>query len=734
MNSNNSELLNTALAIAQADIPVLPLQPRGKAPVFKWAEASTDPVQIEKWWNTNPEYNIGILTGEASGIVVLDFDTEEAWQLCKAKGLPDAPTVKTGKGYHLYCKFQVGLKTRSRMLGIAGFDIRSDGGLIVVPPSMHENGTIYTWVEGSAIGEKELGILPEWLFGNVKVLSVAELVEGVSEGNRHDALVRIVGSWLHNGMSYDEIVSAALEWNTKNEPPEEEKQVLSTIASLHKKHQGKIDTSDEWDEPLLFSNIDTPEIPAELLPSWLGAFAKDVSRFNQTPEGLAVMAGLSAVATCVQKRFEVSALNNDYKEILALWTVTVLPPSERKSPVLNAMTAPIVKWEREQRQILEPTIRETNRARSLALKRIDKLEKDIIKEEVTLKRVVLLAKLHAEEAAIPHEVREPCLWTSEGTPERLQDMLAENDERVSLLSDEGGIFDIMAGMYSQGKVNIDVLLNGYTGSPVRIERRSRRVDVHRPAVTFGITVQPHVIESFSNGSKGAFRGKGALARFLYCIPKPKSGTRFDDPHDIPYAIRQQYEDGLNRLLNIPKQIDANRLEVPRMLVLSEGAVPVYKAFRNDLEKMIGPHGELHYINDWAAKLAGNMLRIAGLMHLVEFGTDNLVIGTETVNTSVTLCLLLIEHAKYAFGVISNDESLNNAKKLFNWIEKQGFEGFSKTTVTKALEGSFPKVDMLNKALKVLEDRNIIRLLKIPTPGRTSNCYMVNPKVAIIDSK
>lgn len=150
--------------------------------------------------------------------------------------------------------------------------------------------------------------------------------------------------------------------------------------------------------------------------------------------------------------------------------------------------------------------------------------------------------------------------------------------------------------------------------------------------------------------------------------------------------------------------------------------------------MIGPHGELHYINDWAGKLAGNMLRIAGLLHIVEYGTDNLVIGAETVNTSIVLCRLLKEHAKYAFGVISNDETLNNAKKVFSWIERQGFEGFSKTTVLRALEGSFPKVDMLNKALKVLEDRNIVRLHKVPTTGRTLNCYEVNPKVAIICQK
>lgn len=727
-NLTISTLHETALHISAAGIPVLPLYPKGKKPICKWSDASTDHEQINKWWNENPEYNLAILTGEKSGVVVLDFDSEDVWQLCRRKGLPDAPTVKTGRGYHLYCKYKPGLKTRSKLLGINGFDIRTDGGIVVTPPSVHENGNIYTWLDENDLDEKELGDLPEWLFSEVKELTVVELLEGVPEGNRNDALARIVGSWLNKGMEYEEIVTAALEWNQKNDPPEVEKIVLATVNSIFKKELGKLTTNDEWDDPVLFSNIETPEISADLLPSWLGAYAKEVSRFNQTPEGLAVMAGLSAVATCVQKRAEVSALNNDYKEPLAIWTVTVLPPSERKSPVLTAMIAPIVKWERDQSQGLEATIRETNRNISLAKKRIDKLEKSIINEEVSLKREELLAKLHAEEAAMPAEVREPKLWASEGTPERIQNLLAENDERIAILSDEGGIFEIMAGMYSNGKVNIDVLLNGYSGTPVRIERQSRRVNVHRPAVTFGITVQPHVIESFSHGSKGAFRGKGALARFLYCIPRPKSGTRFDDPADIPYLIKQLYEDGMQRLLNIPKQVDANQLEVPRILTLSKEAIAAWKSFRDEVEKMLGVSGELHNLNDWGGKLAGNMLRIAGLLHLVEHGAENLVIGTDSVQTAITLCRLLKEHAKYAFGVISNDETLNNAKKVFNWIARQGFEGFSKTTVHRALEGSL-NTDQLNKALKVLEDRNIVKQHRIPTSGKTSTCYEVNPKVA-----
>ena len=38
----------------------------------------------------------------------------------------------------------------------------------------------------------------------------------------------------------------------------------------------------------------------------------------------------------------------------------------------------------------------------------------------------------------------PQLWTSDVTPENLGVIMAENDDRMAILSDEGGIFDILA--------------------------------------------------------------------------------------------------------------------------------------------------------------------------------------------------------------------------------------------------------------------------------------------------
>ena len=90
----------------------------------------------------------------------------------------------------------------------------------------------------------------------------------------------------------------------------------------------------------------------------------------------------------------------------------------------------------------------------------------------------------------PEEMRAPRLWTSDSTPERLQSLLADHDERMALISDEGGIFEIMAGLYSDGKANIDVFLQAHAGRSVRVDRGSRTVYLNKPSLSFGLAIQP----------------------------------------------------------------------------------------------------------------------------------------------------------------------------------------------------------------------------------------------------
>ena len=279
---------------------------------------------------------------------------------------------------------------------------------------------------------------------------------------------------------------------------------------------------ENWVDPELFGQIDTPEIPADVLPSWLGAYAEAVSKHTQTPPAMAVMLGLSVVATCIQKRFVISPFD-DYIEQLSLWTLSVMPPASRKTAVNMAMTKPLTTWEQEKSDEMESELIEAEAARDVINKRIEKLQRDASKLESNTDREEIIKEIIELKKALPEEKKATRLWTGEITPERLQGLMYEQNERMAVMSDEGGIFEVMAGLYNDGKANLDIFLKSHVGSPVRVDRGGRTVTLQNPALTFGLAVQPAIISKFSKGSQRCFRGNGTLARFLYVIPKSNIG-------------------------------------------------------------------------------------------------------------------------------------------------------------------------------------------------------------------
>lgn len=98
--------------------------------------------------------SIGILTGNVNGITVIDFDNIELYEYYsnKYEKLRDYKTVRTNKGYHVYCKYDDKVNTGTNVLKeMEGMDIRNDGGFVIGPP------TKYKLKDGIEIEYKDMG-------------------------------------------------------------------------------------------------------------------------------------------------------------------------------------------------------------------------------------------------------------------------------------------------------------------------------------------------------------------------------------------------------------------------------------------------------------------------------------------------------------------------------------------------------------------------------------------------
>lgn len=128
--------------------------------------ASTEPNEIETWWRRWPRANVGVRTGAASGLVVVDIDPEHGGadsldELLRTHGpLPDGRAIRTGSGgAHLYFQHPGHAVPNSAGKLGPGIDVRGDGGYVIAPPSSHHSGGRYAVVRhGGKIPE-----LPAWL-------------------------------------------------------------------------------------------------------------------------------------------------------------------------------------------------------------------------------------------------------------------------------------------------------------------------------------------------------------------------------------------------------------------------------------------------------------------------------------------------------------------------------------------------------------------------------------------
>ncbi len=485
-----------------------------------------------------------------------------------------------------------------------------------------------------------------------------------------------------------------------------------------------------WEKPLPLQSYNLPLFPVDIFPDWLGGFVSGISIATQTPKDLAGMLVLPISSTAVAGKFIVQ-LREGWWEPLNLFIISVLPPGERKSAVFAECAEPIEEFEKEESERLAPEIAEA------------KTQKKILEERLRLEqgKSAKLSGLEAKEAEqvagrVAVELSEfevlvpPRFIADDVSPEKLTSLLAEQKGKIAVLSAEGGIFDIVAGRYSQNNsCNFEVFLKGHAGDTLRVDRIGRPPEyIKKPALTVGITVQPEVLRGLLE--KPGFRGRGFLARFLYSLPASQVGRRKINSPPLKKEIKKQYYRGIINLLNLPLGPEGK----PFVLKLSGEATLISNEFEEWLEPKLGTNGELELITDWAAKLHGAVARIAGILHLTEHVNNNspweMPVSAESFEKAICLGKYLIEHAKAAFTEMGADSKLDDAKYVLRWVERQDLKMFSKRDAFNAGRGRFKTVDDLEPTLKILVDYGYIReqsLEQKNKPGRKpSPIFEVNP--------
>lgn len=255
--NNDTAHLNAALGYLKHGWAVIPAGERTKRPIVPWQkfqhEMPTEQ-QVTKWWERWPKANLAVVTGDISGIVVVDIDPkyEGAESLADMETrhgvLPETVESLTGGGgRHIYFAHP-GREVRNRVGLAPGIDMRGDGGCIIVPPSVHPSGKPYRWKPRHGPGQVSLAPLPIWLErprfgadnpqGHPLAYWRALAHEGVKEGQRNSTIASFAGHLLWHGIDPDVAMELLLAWNrVRCKPPLDEDEVIMTVQSIERTHK-----------------------------------------------------------------------------------------------------------------------------------------------------------------------------------------------------------------------------------------------------------------------------------------------------------------------------------------------------------------------------------------------------------------------------------------------------------------------------------------------------------------
>ncbi|MCG7867616.1 MAG: DUF3987 domain-containing protein [Candidatus Thiodiazotropha taylori] len=490
---------------------------------------------------------------------------------------------------------------------------------------------------------------------------------------------------------------------------------------------------EEWPTLVPLDAPNLPHLDLTHLPGWAGDYARAIAADTETPPELAAGMVLVACATAAARRLRVM-VKPGYFEPCNLWTVVALPPGNRKSAVQASATAPLVAWECDQATIIETEIKRVTSEHKTLEARAKEIRNKAAKEKDSGKAMALAQEATDIEAGLPEIPKQPQIWTSDATPERLGAMLAEQGECMAWLSSEGGVFDLLQGRYSNGIPNLDLVLKAHSGDAERVDRGSRpSVFLKSPRLSIGLSPQPDVLRGLA--AKPGFRGRGLLGRFLYLLPVSPLGFRLLESNPVPDAVLDAYSAGLRAMLDWEPAIDEHGDESPHLLRLSDEARSEHHAFAHAIESQMQPGRELEHFTDWAGKAPGAAARLAGVLHGIKHAHGipwEAAITAETMTNALEMTAVICRHSLAALDMMGADPTIASARLVWGWIERGRLDRFTVREAFNALRGTFPRVAKLRDALDALEERGYIVVIDPlrDGPGRPpSPIVRVRPDIA-----
>lgn len=483
------------------------------------------------------------------------------------------------------------------------------------------------------------------------------------------------------------------------------------------------DDTTEWPQPETLGPTPPPAFPTDALPERVREYVHNVALRTQTPPDMAALLALSVISTALQGRAEVY-VNNAWIDRVRIWTAVIANTGERKSPVIEAMAAPLYDWQDEVN-----ILREADISRDKA--KVFELEENLKTAQRTLRdakkgkdfspdalRAAQADMLKAQEELDQFRPTVPMrLTASDITPEQLSKLSYAQGERAAVLSAEGELFDLMTGRYTNGRANLEFYLKAWAGDRYESDRADRSEVQRHPALSVGVTIQPSVLETLT--AKRTLIDKGLIARFLFAAPAPMVGRRDTTTQHPPnQTLKDLYFGVIQSIAS-----DALAHEEPaHILITAEG-----NAFITEVETAneprLRPGQDLGLIIDWGSKYISHLVRVAACIAAAEAQAVPKEIRLDHLRQAHRIVQYAEAHAMLAYGMTQATETERVTDAIIRLLK-----AWPESTITHtelATRSNYNRLGgdktTLDEALKAL---TVGHYLRIETPH--PKVWAINP--------
>lgn len=755
-----------------------------KHPIGGWKgrqRSRATEAEIESQWQRTPWANVGIVTGEISGLLVLDID--DIAKLDQAADVraavlsiitPVAITGREGGGVHIYFRHPGG-QLGNFAKHVEGMDGRGDGGFVVAPPSIHASGKQYRWASEAYDGTTALAETPEAVlrlfgggsaptlltetsdgftaYGRKALDDELAAVRSTSEGGRNDRLNRAafsIGQLVQRrdlplSVAERELVAAGVDTGLSETAAmatvrsgleggaSKPRSLVTSNRAMVPAIGGAGSAGASAFQPLNIGIVDSARVAPVRFPlevfgarwsSWVAGGAEQRSvPVDYVAGSLLVVAG-----SLIGNARRVSPWEG-WVEPAHIWGMLIGEPSAGKTPGMKPVLELLspLEAERERRHTEAMTVHAEKVAAAKATEEQWKADCKAAKKDSTNE---------PPRPALANPPPEPVcqqIVVNDATMEKLGLIAQANPKGVLFFRDEiaGWLNDF--GRYG-GDGDRQRWLEAYNGDRQRIDR------VKHPL--------PIIIKHFSVGVLGGMQPErlgnvivkeiddGLGARFLYVWPDPLP----------PRRPRKRTDDAIARLAfskldALQTFRDERGAEGPAIIQLAVDAADRFEAWRlvHDRDK---PNGLL--LKGHFGKMPGLVLRLALVIEYLRWAADDTEgqAGSTFGDTIAAVSLASLEGAialidtyfkpmarrVFAESEIPPGDRL--ATQLARWIKRARPLRFNARQVRAAGDGpGIREAKAMSEACQALQDYGWIRFSGSRAdgqPGRQSSDWEVNP--------